>query len=70
MNDMNDIDVDVQEEENKDIDNEDLTHIDITETELEANWDTLKNVIEEYPDDHDDKDKKNNDLSRTPGSRT
>ena len=38
--------------------NEDVIDREVTENELETNWNTLKEVIDEFPDDLDDDDKK------------
>ena len=37
----------------------DETHRDVSEHYIETNKDAMKMVIEEYPDGHDDDDKKN-----------
>ena len=47
MNEINEIGVDGEEVETRDIDNEDVIHRYITENEPENNWNNLKKVIEE-----------------------
>ena len=51
LNEINEIGVDVEWVETKDIENEDVIHRNITENEQETNRYTLKNTTEECPDD-------------------
>ena len=57
MIEINEIGVDEDGGETKYIENKDVIHRDITENEPETNRDTLKKLIEEFPDDQDDEDK-------------
>ena len=50
MNEVNDIGVYEEGEETKDIENEGVVHINITENESKTYQDTLKNVLEELPE--------------------
>ena len=54
MNDINEIGVDGQEVETKDINNEYIIHRYMTENESNTNRDTLKKLMEECLDDQDD----------------
>ena len=56
LNEINDIALD-EEVGDYLIENENVIHIDVTENEPETNWDTLKKVIEQLPDDQDDEQK-------------
>ena len=56
MNEVNDIGVGEEGEETKDIENEGLIHIYITENETGTNQDALKKVIKELPYDIDYKE--------------
>ena len=60
MNEINEIGVDGEEVETRDIDNEDVIHRYITENEPENNWNNLKKVIEEWPYYQDDEVKEKN----------
>ena len=57
LNNINEIGVDEDWGETKDTKNEYVIHRNTNENEPENNRDTLKKVIEEFPDDQDKKEK-------------